>query len=133
MDDLLLKVHNLKKIFPIKASAFSNKKLLLKAIDGVSLEVKRGETLGLVGESGCGKTTVGRTILRVYEADGGRVFLRPTEDVVNKVLALDNEREEILLRLTELRLGALERGGDATGGRQRRRRKPRLLSGRPKP
>jgi len=117
VDDLLLKVHNLKKIFPIKASAFSNKKLLLKAIDGVSLEVKRGETLGLVGESGCGKTTVGRTILRVYEADGGRVFLRPTEDVVNKVLALDNEREEILLRLTELRLGALERGGDATGGK----------------
>lgn len=103
MEDLLLKIHGLKKIFPIKASAFSNKKLMLKALDGVSLDVRRGETLGLVGESGCGKTTVGRTVLRVYEADGGRAFLDPIDTVVNPVLELDSKREALLEEAEALR------------------------------
>ena len=89
MSDTLLKVTGLKMTFPVKASAFSSKTLMLKAVDGVDLELKRGETLGLVGESGCGKTTVGRCLLRLYEPDSGRVFLDPQEDVVAQVGEID--------------------------------------------
>lgn len=106
MNDLLLKVHNLKKVFPVKASAFSTKKLMLKAIDGVSFDVKKGETLGLVGESGCGKTTTGRTILRLYESDGGRAFIDPEAKMVEEVLALDAQAEELFAKAQEIKNGA---------------------------
>lgn len=89
MNDTLLKVVGLKKTFPVKASAFSSKTLSLRAVDGVSLDLKRGETLGLVGESGCGKTTVGRCLLRLYEPDAGRVYVDPDENVVSQVQELD--------------------------------------------
>jgi len=95
MDDILLKVHKATKIFPVKASAFSNKKLMLKAVDDVSFELKRGETLGLVGESGCGKTTLGRLIIRLYEAEGGRVFINPKEEITKSVLEIDAKREAV--------------------------------------
>lgn len=64
----LVEVKNLRKYFTLK------KGLVLKAVDDVSFVIGKGETLGLVGESGCGKTTVGRTILRLYEPDGGEVL-----------------------------------------------------------
>lgn len=67
MAEKLLEVTELKKYFSV------GKKQILKAVDGVSFSIVRGETLGLVGESGCGKTTVGRTLLRIYERDGGRI------------------------------------------------------------
>jgi len=67
-------VKRYKKIFPVKASEFSSKKLDLKAVDGVFFELKKGQTMGPVGESGCGKTTLGRLILRLYEADGGSEY-----------------------------------------------------------
>jgi oligopeptide transport system ATP-binding protein len=63
----LVEVINLKKYFSVG-------KKKLKAVDDVSLSIKRGETLGLVGESGCGKSTLGRTIVRIYEPDGGKIF-----------------------------------------------------------
>ena len=68
MDEKLLEVTGLKKYFNV------GKKQVLKAVDGVSFSIGRGQTLGLVGESGCGKTTVGRTLLRIYEPDGGRII-----------------------------------------------------------
>ncbi len=68
----LLKVKNLKKYFPLKGLLFT--KGYVKAVDDVSFEIKRGETFGLVGESGCGKTTVGRTILRLIEPTDGQVL-----------------------------------------------------------
>ena len=72
MSDILLEVKNLKQYFPVRAGLM--KTIPLKAVDDVSFTIGRGETLGLVGESGCGKTTVGRTILRLYEPTGGEVI-----------------------------------------------------------
>ncbi|HNS63997.1 MAG TPA: ATP-binding cassette domain-containing protein, partial [Anaerolineaceae bacterium] len=61
----LVVVHHLKKYFPVRGGLLRRVTGYVKAVDDVSFTVKRGETLGLVGESGCGKTTVGRTILRL--------------------------------------------------------------------
>jgi oligopeptide/dipeptide ABC transporter ATP-binding protein len=69
----LLEVQNLKKYFPVKKGIFSRTVGEVKAVDGVSFTLDRGETLGLVGESGCGKTTVGRSILRLIEPTSGQV------------------------------------------------------------
>ena len=72
----LLKVENLRTHFPIRTGILQRVTGHLKAVDDVSFEIREGETLGLVGESGCGKTTVGRTILRLIPATGGRVLYR---------------------------------------------------------
>lgn len=71
MSDELIKIEHLKQYFP--AGGFGKKKKFVKAVDDVSFAIKRGETLGLVGESGCGKTTTGRSLLRLYEPTGGRI------------------------------------------------------------
>lgn len=78
----LLKVENLKKYFPVKKRKVFESRKYLKAVDGVSFELHEGETLGLVGESGCGKTTLGRTILRLYEPDDGKIIFMQ-KDVKN--------------------------------------------------
>jgi oligopeptide transport system ATP-binding protein len=71
----LLEVKNLKVHFPVKHGLFSRVRAHVKAVDDVSLSIKPGETLGLVGESGCGKTTLGRAIIRLLEPTGGSVML----------------------------------------------------------
>ena len=68
MSEKLLEVTGLKKYFNV------GRNQTLKAVDGVSFSIEKGKTLGLVGESGCGKTTVGRTLLRIYEPDGGKIL-----------------------------------------------------------
>ena len=68
----LVEVKNLKKYFKVNVGALTSKPL--KAVDDVSFSIKRGETLGLVGESGCGKTTVGRTLLHLYTPTGGEIY-----------------------------------------------------------
>ena len=70
----LLEVRNLKQYFPVSAGMF--KKNYVKAVDDISFHINQGETLGLVGESGCGKSTTGRTILRLYEPTAGKIFYK---------------------------------------------------------
>ena len=74
---VLLEVQDLKQYFDINTGFFRSKPL--KAVDGVSFSIRKGETLGLVGESGCGKTTVGRSILHLYKPTGGKVVYDGTE------------------------------------------------------
>lgn len=70
----ILEIKNLTKFFPVRKGIGNDAKLFVKAVDNVSFSIGRGETLGLVGESGCGKTTVGRTILRLYEPTSGSIL-----------------------------------------------------------
>lgn len=73
-DNYLLEVRNLTKYFPIKQGIFNSQKGAVHAIDGVDLCIKKGETLGLVGESGCGKSTLGKTLLRLIEPTSGQII-----------------------------------------------------------
>ena len=68
-DKILLEVQNLKKYFPVKGTKGPG----VQAVENVSLFIRKGETLGLVGESGCGKTTLGRTILQLHEPTSGKI------------------------------------------------------------
>jgi len=72
-DDVLVEVENLVMYFPVTAGVMQKRVADVKAVDGISFYIKRGETLGLVGESGCGKTTTGRCILQLYEITDGKV------------------------------------------------------------
>ena len=78
-DDYLLEVNNLKMYFPILRGIFGRVKGYTKAADDVSFFIRQGETLGLVGESGCGKTTVGRCIVRAYKPTDGQILFRGTD------------------------------------------------------
>ena len=72
--DYLLKVEHLKKYFPLATDFFGKPKSFVRAVDDVTFGVKAGSTVGIVGESGCGKTTMGRTILRLHSVTGGKVI-----------------------------------------------------------
>jgi oligopeptide/dipeptide ABC transporter ATP-binding protein len=76
MTETLLEAHDLVKHFAVRGTAFSRGGEVVHAVDGVSLEVKSGETLGVVGESGCGKSTLGRLLVRLHEPTGGTVRFR---------------------------------------------------------
>ena len=96
----LVRVENLTKYFPIKAGIFQRKVGDIKAVDGVSFEIRRGETLGMVGESGCGKTTVGRTLLRIYRPTSGEIYFDgiPLSSVNNKTLRQMRRRMQMVFQ-----------------------------------
>ena len=74
--EVLLEVHNLKKYFPVRGGILQTVRAQVRAVDDISFHIMKGETLGVVGESGCGKTTVGRTILRLTPPTAGKVVFR---------------------------------------------------------
>jgi peptide/nickel transport system ATP-binding protein/oligopeptide transport system ATP-binding protein len=82
---VLLSVRNLRKFFPIRGGLFSSHIGDVRAVDGVSFTIHEGETVGLVGESGCGKTTVGRLLLRLIEPTSGHAFYRPTPEILQRI------------------------------------------------
>ena len=96
----LLEVHGLKKHFPITRGVFSRTVGYVRAVDGVSFTMHRGETLGLVGESGCGKTTAGRSILRLIEATAGRVLFNGADvfDLKRSELRAVRRRMQIIFQ-----------------------------------
>ena len=91
----LLEVNHLKMYFPVKKGFFGAGTGVLKAVDDVSFELKRGAVLGLVGESGCGKTTLGRMIVRAYEPTEGEVLM----DINGKMVNITRLGKEELRRL----------------------------------
>jgi oligopeptide/dipeptide ABC transporter ATP-binding protein len=99
----LITVRNLKKHYPILGGVFKRRVASVKAVDGVSLEIYKGETFGLVGESGCGKTTLGKTILRLLKPDAGNIFFDVPEDIINEIVELEktNPKSRRLKRLRE--------------------------------
>lgn len=84
--DIILEVNNLKMYFPVTAGILRRQVGEVKAVDDISFKIKRGKTMGLVGESGCGKTTVGRCILRIYQPTSGQIIFEG-QDIANLSLA----------------------------------------------
>jgi oligopeptide transport system ATP-binding protein len=92
----LIRSENLKKYFPVRKSGLiREKQMQLKAVDGVSFEIVQGQTFGLVGESGCGKTTIGRLLLKLYEVTSGNIYFEDRDVTRIKGAALDEYRKNI--------------------------------------
>lgn len=75
MSEAVLEIKNLKKHFPVKKGLFRRTVGYVKAVDGVTFTINKGETLGLIGESGCGKTTVGKLIMQLIKPDSGEIVI----------------------------------------------------------
>ncbi|MEJ2637086.1 MAG: ATP-binding cassette domain-containing protein [Calditrichia bacterium] len=74
MQEAIIRVRNLQRRFPVKENSFGRAREFVHAVNGIDLDLPRGKTVGLVGESGCGKTTIGRLIVGLDSPDGGEIF-----------------------------------------------------------
>lgn len=96
-EDILLKVEHLKKYYPVKSSSLKRSNGFVKAVDDISFDVKVGETFGIVGESGCGKSTMGKSVIRLIEPTDGKVILDGQDFTALKGKELKKARENIKL------------------------------------
>lgn len=90
-DSVLVRVEGLKKHFPVRIGAYAEQKATVQAVNGISFDIHQGETLGMVGESGCGKSTAGLTILQLYRPTSGKVYYRDAD-----ITALDEKQLRLL-------------------------------------
>lgn len=99
-DTPLLETKNISKRFPIRGGLLSREVAAVNAVAGVDLQIKKGETLGLVGESGCGKSTLGRCIIRLIEPSGGKIFFdgKDITDLKGEELRLLRRRMQIIFQ-----------------------------------
>ena len=102
--ETILRVEGLKQYFK---SGFGKNKIVVKAVDDVSFEIKKGEVFSLVGESGCGKTTTGRTIIKLYKSSGGEVYFHNTRVLSDVKAAKKRYRDGVRALKQELKLGNL--------------------------
>lgn len=112
MSQKLVEVKNLKQYFHAGGTVFKPK--FIKAVDDVSLYINKGETLGLVGESGCGKTTFGRTVLRLYEPTSGKIYF-DGEDITNVNMLPYRRRMQIVFQDPYASLNPRMTVGDIVG------------------
>ena len=89
--DIVLKLRDVQVYFPVKAGIFKRTVAHVRAVDGVNLDIYRGEVLGLAGESGCGKTTLGKAILRLVEPTGGEITYNSTEKEETELRSLNKK------------------------------------------
>jgi len=98
MAENIIDIRKLKKYYPVKGGIFKKHIADVKAVDSIDLTIRKGECLGLVGESGCGKTTLGKTILRLHDATEGRIYYNQSTDEANRIEALlssvDHSKQE---------------------------------------
>jgi len=93
--ETLIDIQNLQVYFPIRSGLFQRQTGVVKAVDDVSLTIHKGETVGLVGESGCGKTTIGRAIVRLNQPNGGKIMYQGQDLLAAKGNELRNLRKDI--------------------------------------
>ena len=102
MSTNLIEIRKLVKYYPIKGGVFRHHVADVKAVDGIDLKIRKGECLGLVGESGCGKTTLGKTILRLNDATSGRIYFDQPEEKIEEVeRLLESEHPEQRRRVAD--------------------------------
>lgn len=99
---VLVEVRKLKKYYPIQGGIFKKRIGDIKAVDGVNLKIRKGECLGLVGESGCGKTTLGKTILRLLKPTRGHIYFDISEEIKQEMEKLEESKDSDSQKLQEL-------------------------------
>ncbi len=116
-DNILVEVENLVMYFPVTAGVMQRKVADVKAVDGINFYIKRGETLGLVGESGCGKTTTGRCIMRIYDITGGKILFegKDTAGLKGKALRAMRRNMQLIFQDPYASLDPRQTAGDIIG------------------